>query len=84
MAARAGIVLVALVAGLAGPVSDTVARPSTSLARVERVVDGDTVVLAGARGFGWSRSTRRSPGRPSATRAPRDATFAGCSPPGLS
>jgi len=47
MAARAGIVLVALLAGLAGPVSDTVARPSTSLARVERVVDGDTVVLAG-------------------------------------
>jgi micrococcal nuclease len=47
MAARAGILLVVVLAASAGAVSGTAARPSTSLARVERVVDGDTIVLAG-------------------------------------
>jgi endonuclease YncB( thermonuclease family) len=47
MAARAGIVLVVALVALAGSVSGTATRPSTSVARVERVVDGDTIVLAG-------------------------------------
>jgi endonuclease YncB( thermonuclease family) len=47
MAARVGLVLVLVLGGLSASVSGTAAPGADPLVRVERVIDGDTIVLVG-------------------------------------